>query len=366
MSKFQCETYTLRWKVCDFLIACENKSLIKSSLFPKEKVDNVQWCLEVQFTKLSKDNQDIFQFSLINTESIRKNVCINISIFSNEKIKKIINSYPSCDIITKWEIKATELYQVLVFDNRLPTNIVIFCEVVLMKEVKSALKSSSSSLARTLQSNELLSQLKNSISDEAFKDVIFKVEDETFTAHKFILALRSPVFAIMFKNHVVEKLMPVFKVEDMRATIFQKVLQFIYTDNVEDIDDLVFDLFCASEKYELDNLKIMCINNLYANLSCETVIKTLELADIFSISKLKEESLRFLVTNLATISCKEDFVALIKKRENLSVEIFKMFGSMNNEKENDNNLLTDFSSLFDDEDESSVSTPDFDEIFGMY
>lgn len=349
MSKFQCETYTLKWTICDLVSACEKKSLIKSSLFPKEKVDNVQWCLEVQFTKLSQDNQDIFRFSLINTERIRKNVCINISILSNLKIKKIINAYPSCNIITKWELRATELFQVLAIDNRLPTNIVIICEVILMKEVKNALKRSSTPLTRTLQSNELLSQLKNSMADEAFKDVIFKVEDETFTVHKFILALRSPVFAVMLKNHVVEKLIPVFKVEDMRATIFQKVLQFIYTDAVEDIDDLVVDLFYAAEKYELDNLKIMCINNLYQNLSCETVLKTLELADIFSISKLKEESLRFLVTNLATISCKEDFVRLIKKRENLSVEIFKMFGSMNNEKDEDITLHTNFSSLFDEE-----------------
>ena len=65
-------------------------------------------------------------------------------------------------------------------------------------------------------------------------DVIFNVCDRQFTAHKIILAMKSPVFKAMFHHSSnKEVLSGQVKVEDIEPDVFQEILLFIYTGRTQ-------------------------------------------------------------------------------------------------------------------------------------
>ncbi|KAK1318046.1 BTB/POZ and MATH domain-containing protein 2 [Acorus calamus] len=58
-------------------------------------------------------------------------------------------------------------------------------------------------------------------------DVIFMVDDETFPAHKLVLAARSPVFRAQLFGPMKDRNSQSIKVEDMEAPVFKGFLNFI-------------------------------------------------------------------------------------------------------------------------------------------
>ncbi|XP_073351986.1 BTB/POZ and MATH domain-containing protein 1-like [Aegilops tauschii subsp. strangulata] len=62
--------------------------------------------------------------------------------------------------------------------------------------------------------------------------VTFLVEDTKFRAHRLVLAMRLPVFAAELFGHMRESTAQRVRIEDMRASTFRVMLQFIYTDEL--------------------------------------------------------------------------------------------------------------------------------------
>jgi speckle-type POZ protein len=61
-------------------------------------------------------------------------------------------------------------------------------------------------------------------------DVSFLVSGDSFSAHKLVLAARSPVFMAQFFGQMVEKSSEQVEIKDMEASVFKALLRFIYTD----------------------------------------------------------------------------------------------------------------------------------------
>uniref|UniRef100_A0A453T5N0 BTB domain-containing protein n=4 Tax=Triticinae TaxID=1648030 RepID=A0A453T5N0_AEGTS len=70
-------------------------------------------------------------------------------------------------------------------------------------------------------------------------DVSFKVKDEVFTAHKIVLAMRSPVFKAELYGPMRDKCGQSIAIEDMEPAVFKALLHFIYTDELPPMDDLM-------------------------------------------------------------------------------------------------------------------------------
>lgn len=134
-------------------------------------------------------------------------------------------------------------------------------------------------------------------------DVSFVVGDDSFEAHKIVLAARSPVFMAEFYGRMRESGMCSVTVEDMQPDVFRVLLHFIYTDSLpEDMDDLDRDeysemirlLLVASDRYAMERLKLMCQSILSKNLDIETVATTLALADQQNCDELKAACVEFI------------------------------------------------------------------------
>jgi speckle-type POZ protein len=123
-------------------------------------------------------------------------------------------------------------------------------------------------------------------NDSTFTDFELKCSDgKVLKAHKVILVARSPVFHAILLNDMKEAQQGFAEVFDFDSTVMKEVLRFIYSNQVEGLEKISNRLIFAAEKFQLEGLKEMCIDNIVANLSPKNVLRCLRLADRVSNSK---------------------------------------------------------------------------------
>jgi hypothetical protein len=119
--------------------------------------------------------------------------------------------------------------------------------------------------------------------EEILCDLKIKANDGVvLNAHKTILITRSTVFFKMLTTDMMESELNAIHVEDFDSKTMRELLRFIYCEEVQDLKTIAKDLIYAAEKYEVDGLKEICIEELIKNVSDENVIETLIIADQIS------------------------------------------------------------------------------------
>jgi speckle-type POZ protein len=141
-------------------------------------------------------------------------------------------------------------------------------------------------------------------------DVVFQVGGETFSAHRCILAARSAVFkASLFGSMKEGSTTTLVQIDDMEATVFKALLQFIYGDslpppaeakgeeeegNDEEVVALLQHLLVAADRYDLRRLRAMCEKRLCEHIGVSTATSILALAEQHRCNGLKEACYEFL------------------------------------------------------------------------
>ncbi|BAT11024.1 Os10g0439333, partial [Oryza sativa Japonica Group] len=159
------------------------------------------------------------------------------------------------------------------------------------------------------------------LSSKLGTDVEFVVGGETFTAHRLVLAARSPVFKIELFRTTEERTTPnAIPINDTDAQVFRAMLSFIYTDTWPKIDQeneaaMAQHLLIAAERYGLDRLKLMCEDRLCNGIiDMGSVTTNLVLAENHYCHSLKKACLELLGpwTTLAEFMATDDFRYLTK------------------------------------------------------
>ncbi|XP_057484213.1 BTB/POZ and MATH domain-containing protein 3-like isoform X2 [Actinidia eriantha] len=152
--------------------------------------------------------------------------------------------------------------------------------------------------------------LKYLLESEVDCDIFFQVGDETFKAHKIILAARSPVFRAQFYGLLGNPNKDKVVLQDLEASIFKAMLLFIYSDKLPDVQEItgsaslstttimVQHLLAAADRFGLDRLKQLCEAKLCGEINVDTVAATLPLAEQHQCLQLKAISLKFAAANL--------------------------------------------------------------------
>ncbi|TVU42592.1 hypothetical protein EJB05_09010, partial [Eragrostis curvula] len=136
-------------------------------------------------------------------------------------------------------------------------------------------------------------------------DVTFSVGDESFTAHRIVLAARSPVFKAELYGPMREARSDRITIDDMQPAVFRSLMHFIYTDSLPKMDDLmdahhcdmIQHLLVAADRYAMDRLKLVCQSILCNNLNVETVSSTLALAFQHNCERLKDMCIYFITSS---------------------------------------------------------------------
>uniref|UniRef100_A0A453D0J3 BTB domain-containing protein n=2 Tax=Aegilops tauschii TaxID=37682 RepID=A0A453D0J3_AEGTS len=133
-------------------------------------------------------------------------------------------------------------------------------------------------------------------------DVTFSVSGQLFSAHRYLLAARSPVFKAELFGSMKESVVESIKIYDVEPPIFEALLHFIYTDSVKDDGDnkdeteKMQHLLVAADRYGLERLRIMCEDRLCDSIEVETVATTLVLAEQHHCGDLKKACIEFMTS----------------------------------------------------------------------
>uniref|UniRef100_A0A1D1XMP4 BTB/POZ and MATH domain-containing protein 2 n=1 Tax=Anthurium amnicola TaxID=1678845 RepID=A0A1D1XMP4_9ARAE len=139
-------------------------------------------------------------------------------------------------------------------------------------------------------------------------DISFEVDGEIISAHKLVLAARSPVFKAQLFGPMKDGNTKCIKVEDMEASIFKALLHFIYWDSLPDMEELTGlsakcastlmsqHLLVAADRYAIERLRLLCEANLFEDVAINTVATTLALAEQHHSFQLKEKCLQFIAS----------------------------------------------------------------------
>ncbi|PVH34505.1 hypothetical protein PAHAL_8G234300 [Panicum hallii] len=204
------------------------------------------------------------------------------------------------------------------------------CDVTISKEFRAE------DTARfvTVPPSDMHQHLARLLSSGAESDVTFRVGEETFAAHRVVLAARSPVFMAELFGPMKEKhktSRPI-QISDMEPGVFGAMLHFIYTDSLPEaavdtgdasVSVMAQHVLVAADRYGLERLKLICEDKLCGYISTGTAATTLALAEQHGCRGLKEACFRFLRSpgNLKTIMGSDGFQHLTSSCPSLLSEL---------------------------------------------
>ena len=128
------------------------------------------------------------------------------------------------------------------------------------------------------------------LNNSLMSDVSFVVrnasgEEESLAAHKFVLAVSSPVFYGMFYGKAPERRKEI-DLPDCDCESFLEFLRFLYSDKVDLTGGSVMQVWYLAMKYIVPELETACTNFLKEHLSPENVFDILPLAKKFEEEEL--------------------------------------------------------------------------------
>lgn len=129
------------------------------------------------------------------------------------------------------------------------------------------------------------------MSDDSLSDFTFVVGEKEFKVHKVILSLASPVMHSMFTTNMSESRDGLCKVTNIEPHIFELLLRFVYcgtwpTDN----EDLLMSICEAAHYYRVEELKVVCEDELLKSLSLENAYKIYAWTWTYELEILKNEA----------------------------------------------------------------------------
>ena len=121
------------------------------------------------------------------------------------------------------------------------------------------LTSSTSNFDYQLIDATWMEQLWSAARTNQLTDVEFLVGDKSFSAHRFILSARSPVFTAMFNSDMTEAKTGTVAINETNPDVFEVFLKFLYTGTLEPFS-LAEDkqLLALADKYQVETLLIIC------------------------------------------------------------------------------------------------------------
>ncbi|XP_057335194.1 TD and POZ domain-containing protein 3-like [Microplitis mediator] len=117
---------------------------------------------------------------------------------------------------------------------------------------------------------DMCKHMKNNYKNTEFSDMVIKVKDTEFPAHKNIIANQSPVFYKMLTTKMKESIENSITFEDIDIDIMEELLLFFYQgklDKAEVDDKVALKLFEFAEMYQIDKLKSTCEFIVIKNLT---------------------------------------------------------------------------------------------------
>ncbi|XP_005188862.2 speckle-type POZ protein-like [Musca domestica] len=305
------------------------KSQVESPIFPPASKDSqIRWQIVmsqaegyvVLLVKMVASNQSCVKFK-IKFKILKPNGCIDDSLG-----KWNGNGSAQGSLVFPRKITLSELRSPA---RGLVTNGNLFlrCELTLMIDAIH----SSPWEGLKIAGSALHERMAKLLDSGKFSDVTLVVQGEELYAHKAILSLRSSVFSAMFEHETMtENETNQILINDFEPVVIKEMLIFMYSDSAPNIEGMAGELLAAADKYDVEQLKCLCEMVLNNEISNETVLPTLVLADQHSALTLKKRCFHYIKLNLASIVFTKEWKTMLNNYSELIREIEAYNGCLQN------------------------------------
>ena len=152
------------------------------------------------------------------------------------------------------------------------------------------------------EKNKILKDLKLLFENQEDCDVVIRVKEKEFPVHRNILKVRSPVFASTLRNDMKEKQTGIIDIQDCEPAVFSEFLRFLYYEEISNLsEENVFGIFTLCDKYDVSDLREICMKFMKANLSVKTFGDTVTFALMHTESELIKFCVDFFIKNAQKI-----------------------------------------------------------------
>ncbi|XP_070508297.1 speckle-type POZ protein-like [Chironomus tepperi] len=163
----------------------------------------------------------------------------------------------------------------------------------------------------------LSSHYEKMFNNQSFSDFqIITSDGKEIYVHRNILSIRSPVFEAMITSTMKEGTEKKVLIDDIDGRTLMELIRFVYSGKVNEIDSIATELIYAANKYDLQDLKPLCVESLAFNIDVNNALETLVLADLHQEKYLKKFAIDFIKFKYSEIKDQPGW-------ENLSHHIMK-------------------------------------------
>uniref|UniRef100_A0A0E0MHA8 BTB domain-containing protein n=1 Tax=Oryza punctata TaxID=4537 RepID=A0A0E0MHA8_ORYPU len=198
------------------------------------------------------------------------------------------------------------------------------CDVTVVKDIRTEDDATTAKELVGVPTSDIGAHLGRLLPAGHGADVTIHVGDETFAAHRCVLAARSPMFmAELFGPMSQNNKETVLHVHDMEPRVFDAMLHFIYNDSLPEVDDddevaaMAQHLVVAADRYDMERLKLISEDMLCSHVDASTAATALTLAEQHHCEGLKEACFKFMEnpSNLKAVMASDDSLHLTRSSD---------------------------------------------------
>jgi len=156
---------------------------------------------------------------------------------------------------------------------------------------------------------------KTILGNKDSSDAIIKCDGKEFYCHQSVLSAKSPVFRAMFQTTMKEKETGSIDIEEFPSEVVKKMLFYVYSGVVPDIDKWGKESLNIAEKYQLLELKMSLGMKLASIIDDNNCIEYLALGDLFNVKEMKDAAVNVIKRNVDSFVKKKNWK---KDLQNLS------------------------------------------------
>lgn len=133
-------------------------------------------------------------------------------------------------------------------------------------------------------------------------DVVLVVEGRPIQAHRILLAASCDYFRCMFAGGLRETQQEEIPIHGVSYMAMKKILDYIYTSEIELDLDCVQEVLIAATLVQLENVIGFCCDFLYSWLDESNILEITHLADMYGLQQLNARVQSYILRNIQTLS----------------------------------------------------------------
>ncbi|XP_057318764.1 speckle-type POZ protein-like isoform X1 [Microplitis mediator] len=182
---------------------------------------------------------------------------------------------------------------------------------------------------RFKRSKQIVDDLPAIFHSKEGSDIVLVVGDKRIPAHKTLLMNRNTVFRSILTHHSRNTRSSVVNIPDMDPDILEKLLEFIYTNNVTNLDEVAERLYEVADKYQIPALKKLCEESLCKTISVGNAVQYLVLLNRYNADGVFLNYIAdFIAINSKIITQTEEYKALLNTNPSLLLAVLtKIYSS---------------------------------------